>query len=291
MHTAQLRCFLTVADTLNFARAAEQLHITQPAVTQQIKALEKELGVRLFHRSTHSVRLTEEGLLFVNDAIQMVAVEDRAKRRFAGRSAEAFETLAAGCIHAQALPLLTAPLARMRPAHPALHPVLHIVPFQHIYRLLDEGSLDVVAAFEDPAGAAFHYQELLRTPMACICAENHPLAARAAVTPEDLQTVPLVLPTPAQVPPAVRQQQEALLGERPPTGLYICDTMDAAPVLIAAGYGVSVLPALLAAPPGVVQRPLKGGAPVSFGLYYKSVKDRPLLRDFLAFAGEGTEKL
>ena len=65
MHTAQLRCFLTVADTLNFARAAERLHITQPAVTQQIKALEKELGVRLFHRSTHSVRLTEEGLLAV----------------------------------------------------------------------------------------------------------------------------------------------------------------------------------------------------------------------------------
>lgn len=288
MHTAQLRCFLTVADTLNFARAAEQLHITQPAVTQQIKALEKELGVRLFHRSTHSVRLTEEGLLFVADAIQMVAVEDRAKRRFAGHSAETFETLAVGCIHAQALPLLTAPLARMRPAHPALRPVLHIVPFQHIYRLLDEGSLDAVAAFEDPAGAAFHYQELLRAPMVCVCPEGHPLAAHAAVTPEDLQTVPLVLPTPAQVPPAVRQQQEALLGERPPTGLYICDTMDAVPVLVAAGYGVSVLPSLLAAPPGVAQRPLEGGAPVSFGLYYKSLKDRPLLRDFLAFAGEGS---
>ncbi|OUN39630.1 hypothetical protein B5G28_04740 [Faecalibacterium sp. An77] len=65
MNTSQIQCFLTIADTLNFARAAEQLHITQPAVTQQLHALEKELGVRLFHRSTHSVRLTDEGMLFL----------------------------------------------------------------------------------------------------------------------------------------------------------------------------------------------------------------------------------
>ena len=48
MNTFQLTCFLAVAETLSFARAAEQLHVTQPAVTQQIKSLEKELNVKLF---------------------------------------------------------------------------------------------------------------------------------------------------------------------------------------------------------------------------------------------------
>lgn len=61
VNTFQLSCFLQVAETLNFARAAEILHVTQPAVTQQIRSLEKELGVPLFHRTTRSVKLTQAG--------------------------------------------------------------------------------------------------------------------------------------------------------------------------------------------------------------------------------------
>lgn len=55
MTTMQLDCFLIVAETLNFAAAAEKLNVTQPAVTQQIHALEKELNVKLFHRTTRTV--------------------------------------------------------------------------------------------------------------------------------------------------------------------------------------------------------------------------------------------
>ena len=72
MNTFQISCFLAVAEHLNFARAAEQLHVTQPAVTQQIHSLEKELGVSLFARTTRSVRLTQEGRLFLQDARQQV---------------------------------------------------------------------------------------------------------------------------------------------------------------------------------------------------------------------------
>ena len=65
MHTAQLECFMAVADRLNFSRAAEQLRLTQPAVSHQIKTLEEELGVALFLRTSKSVRLTREGHLFL----------------------------------------------------------------------------------------------------------------------------------------------------------------------------------------------------------------------------------
>ena len=57
MNTFQLSCFIRVAETLNFARAAEQLHVTQPAVTQQIQSLEKELNVKLFKRNTRTVKI------------------------------------------------------------------------------------------------------------------------------------------------------------------------------------------------------------------------------------------
>lgn len=285
MNTSQIQCFLTIADTLNFARAAEQLHITQPAVTQQLHALEKELGVRLFHRSTHSVRLTDEGMLFLPDARQIAAVSDRARKRFVHRSSETFETLTVGCMHMQSMSLLTAPLAAMQKDHPAFRPQFHVVPFRHIYRLLEEGSLDLVAEFQNGAASSFLYKELTRSPMVCICAEGHPLAKQAVVSPEDLRKVRLVVSDPSQVPPDVHHQQEALLGDRMPAELYFCDTVEAVAVLTAAGYGVSVLPSVLVpALPGLRQIPLEGGQPVSFGFYYKSWKDRPLLKAFITCA-------
>ena len=64
MNTTQLECFMEVANFLNFSRAAERLRITQPAVSHQINTLENELGVKLFHRTSKSVRLTQEGFLF-----------------------------------------------------------------------------------------------------------------------------------------------------------------------------------------------------------------------------------
>ena len=66
MNTFQLTCFLKVSQTLNFARAAEELNITQPAVTHQIHSLESELGTRLFRRNTRMVELTTDGFLFLD---------------------------------------------------------------------------------------------------------------------------------------------------------------------------------------------------------------------------------
>lgn len=62
LNTTQLECFLAVANCLNFSRAAEQLRLTQPAVSHQISTLEDELGVKLFKRTSKSVRLTRRGI-------------------------------------------------------------------------------------------------------------------------------------------------------------------------------------------------------------------------------------
>ena len=141
------------------------------------------------------------------------------------------------------------------------------------------------SALASRAASSFLYKELTRSPMVCLCAGEHPLAGRAEVSPEDLRKVPPVLPAPSQVPPAVHLQHQALLGDRPPFEIYFCDTVDAMAVLTASGYGVSVLPDLLVPDlPGLCQIPLKGSQPVSFGLYYKTVKGRPLVKAFLAAA-------
>ena len=82
MNTFQLSCYLAVANTLSFARAAQQMNISQPAITHQIKTLETELNVKLFRRSTRMVELTPEGQAFLSDAQSMVAIAQSAKLRF-----------------------------------------------------------------------------------------------------------------------------------------------------------------------------------------------------------------
>lgn len=98
MNTFQLSCFLAVAEHLNFARAAEELHVTQPAVTQQIHSLEKELGSTLFQRTTRKVSLTAEGLAFLSDAQQIQALTHRALDRFAHPQDQPFVPFALGSV-------------------------------------------------------------------------------------------------------------------------------------------------------------------------------------------------
>lgn len=81
MNTEQLRYFLSVADHCNFTEAAREHYVTQPAITHQISALERELGVKLFLRTTRSVKLTAAGELFVEDANVMLDQQERALAR------------------------------------------------------------------------------------------------------------------------------------------------------------------------------------------------------------------
>ena len=81
MNTTQLECFMAVANFLNFSRAAQQLRITQPAVSHQINTLEDELGVKLFHRTSKSVRLTQEGFQFTHYAGEILKLTDLSRAR------------------------------------------------------------------------------------------------------------------------------------------------------------------------------------------------------------------
>ena len=247
MNTVQLSCFLAVAETLNFARAAEQLHVTQPAVTQQIHTLERELGVQLFHRTTRTVRITEEGLAFLPDARQMVGLANRAVKRFASPDRQAVRTLSLGCHGYTQLFLLAPVLKELAAQYPDLHPRLQVVPFQHLYRMLEDGDVDAVVAFRQPEsrrGLSAVYRELRRVPIACLCARENPLAQRGSVALGDLAGEKLVLLDPAKARLEAVEVQAALLEGRAPSELYFCDSAEAATVLVQAGFGVSLLPDL-----------------------------------------------
>lgn len=81
MELRQIRSFLSVAETLHFGRSAELIHLSQPALSLQIRALEEEVGVRLFERNRRKTTLTAAGLVFRDDAAGVVSQLDQAIRR------------------------------------------------------------------------------------------------------------------------------------------------------------------------------------------------------------------
>ena len=287
MNTFQLSCFLTVAETLNFARAAKQLNVTQPAVTHQIRSLETELGVKLFKRSTRSVELTREGSIFINDAKSMIAISLRAKKRFESPSDHEIQVFSIGCHSYSQLFLLPDILRQMAQIHPSLHPRLQVVPFQHLYRLLEEEDVDVIVGFQesDEKKVPGIYRELMKVPIICVCSDTHPFASRPSIRPSDLEHERLVLNDPMKSPASVAKLQGLLMGGRAPADFYFCDSSEAATVLVQSGFGVCVLPDLYIPPDSrLLHIPMEGMDPLSFGVYYKSLKESPILRDFIRIA-------
>ncbi len=282
MNTYQLRCFLAVAEYLNFTKAAEHLHVTHPAVSQQIRNLEKELNTTLFDRSTRSVKLTSAGHIFLGDARQMLEIAGRAKRRFSDPLHDSIETLSLGTNNFPTLFRLTNTLAALRREHPTLHPRLHVIPFQHIFRRLDEGDLDAIITFRETTRNHAIYKELTQAPLICLCTSDHPLAAAGSITLDQLRDTPLVSITPPHTSMSIISIQGSLMGERPSSDFYFCDSVEATTALVSAGYGVSVLPNIIAPDhPPLVQLPIIDATPISFGIYYRSLTEKPLLAAFI----------
>ena len=103
----RIECFLAVAEHLNFARAATQLNVSQPAITRQIHTLEAELGTQLFIRSTRMVRLTENGRIFQSDAQLIVHTARRSVQRFASQDESKIIDFHIGCANPLHMELLS----------------------------------------------------------------------------------------------------------------------------------------------------------------------------------------
>uniref|UniRef100_UPI003D7DB1AD LysR family transcriptional regulator n=1 Tax=Brotaphodocola sp. TaxID=3073577 RepID=UPI003D7DB1AD len=147
MNTFQLACFLSVAKTLNFSRTAQELNISQPAVSHQINMLEKELNVKLFSRTSKSVTLTQEGLQFLPDADDMIHIAASAKERLASR--EQTVSFAIGCHNYAELEMVPGILRDLKKEYPLLRPMIHMVPFENLGNQLENGRIQIMSGMRD----------------------------------------------------------------------------------------------------------------------------------------------
>lgn len=289
MTTMQLDCFLIVAETLNFAAAADRLHVTQPAVTQQIHSLEKELNVKLFKRTTRTVKLTPEGFVFLNDAKSIQPIIGHAKKRFEEPASRELVLFSIGCHRQNELNLLPDILKKMRVHYPALHPVFQVIPFHHLHQLLKEDSVDVILDFQKELQRKSYgtYKELMKVKTMCILPEDSPLSQKAGLTIDDLKKEKVILFNPQIAPDCFNLIQRVILDQKSMADIYMQDSPESCITLAKAGFGIAVLPDLIPQKDtGLASIPFTGFEPMSYGAYYNSTAGNPVLKLFLQLCRE-----
>jgi DNA-binding transcriptional LysR family regulator len=278
MELRHLRYFVAVAHEGHITRAAEKLHIAQPPLSQQIKALEAEIGAALFVRHPRGVALTDAGRSFLSDAEAILASVGQAAQRArrtargeTGRIAVGFTTSAP--FH----PLVARAIREFRSARPDVSFVLEESSSGDLLAGLREERLDIAfirSGVADPEGLTVH--PLLQEDMAAALPARHRLARRPSLALKELASETFIL----YRRPDGRGLFDVIItacaaaGFSPHVGQEaprIVSTLN----LVAAGLGVTIVPASLSRLPleGVTYRPLRGRPPLKVPLSLASRRD------------------
>jgi DNA-binding transcriptional LysR family regulator len=288
-----LRSFVAVAEELHFSRAAERLHLAQPALSQQIIQLEQQLGVRLFERDHHAVHLTNAGQLFLNDALAILEQVDHSLLRMQQAQSGQIGRLDIGFVHAEIATANVIPdvLATYRQRFPAVDVQLKEMYLQEQLQALKQHQIQAgfAAAFQD-FSSEFDTEVLQRVPFVAVVPAQHHFASQPSVALSSLMEEPFFF-CPRDSDSGILYDRIAQICGRHPRVIQEVSDIHILLGLIAANLGVSLVAAsaMELRFPGVVFRPLSD-APHDLAfktvLHWRRDDHAPLLREFLAVARE-----
>ena len=295
MELRHLRYFVAVAEEMHFGRAAQRLHIVQPALSKQISALERELGVLLFSRTKRSVAFTPAGAAFYNEARDVLRRVDRARERVELTAAGALGTLDIGFAGPAMWAILPPLLRAHREAFPGVHLHLHEVGSGPQIRLLREGKLN--AGFVRVAGddEMLEFRPVWRDGIVVALPEEHPLAQGGKVDLAELADERFILVSRSYAP-GFHDDCMALCESYgfTPTVVEEGNTPAALFGMVAAGLGVTLAPSCELNVPwrGVTfQHPTRDPIVVEFAVAYRRSDDSPTLAAFLTTVDEVVAEL
>mgnify|MGYP002638326315 FL=1 len=284
MNTVQLECFIEVSQTLNFSRAAQNLKMTQPAVSHQINSLEAELGTKLFNRTSKSVELTRNGIRFIGPANDALKILGTAKARISEKLETEVLPLGIVCRNIQMSTVLPPLLSAVAKELPACRPSVKISPFMPVYSVTENETADVIFSYktEAPAQGRIVFRELMKCPICLICAENSELAQHDQITQAQLKGHSLALVSRQRSIDEIFRVTSAAAAQLHQNQIYLCETLDCALVLAEAGLCGCVAPRLGTQKGGGLKYiPITDAPPVSFGIYYSTLKANPVLKKFV----------
>jgi DNA-binding transcriptional LysR family regulator len=242
--TYQLQVFVAVVEEGSFTAAARRLHLTQPAVSRQVRLLQEHLGVRLFQRVGRRMVPTHAAERLVEMARQVLAFSRHIEEEMSFLRGEIIGVLRVGGSGAPAWHALSGLLPTFRAAYPGVGFRLDMLPAEGAGRALREGRLDLLITEEEISGHALACDLLVEMETVLVVPLDEPWIRRKRFSLGKLAEAPLILP--ASRTPAGRFLEEYLGGRgiRLPSPVHALDVVDpgAALPLVGAGLGVTLLP-------------------------------------------------
>ena len=243
MEMQQLRYVVAVARTGNFSRAAEQCHVAQPSLSQQIQKLEEELGERLFDRMKREAKPTSHGEAFLRRAVKILEEVDAAKREAADAQHSLRGTLTIGVLPTIAPYLLPDVMAKFMEKFPRVEIVVQEDTTARLLKLALAYEIDFALASQPIQDQRLEVRELFTEELLLALPPGHPLTRKRSVSAADLDEERLIV-----------MKDGHCLGDQV---LRFCDRRDVRPnisfrsaqletiqSLVRAGLGLSLIPAM-----------------------------------------------
>ncbi len=195
LDTQSLLAFIAVADNRSFSKAAEQLHLTQPAVSKRIALLESQLGATLFDRIRRQVLLTEAGNTLLPHAREIVHSLDKARKAIDDLGGRVSGRLAIAFSHHIGLHRLPPVLKRFAGEFPEVNFDIRFVDSEQAYALVERGEIDIAAVTLAPEPLdGITTTPVWRDPLAFVCSPDHSLHLQDRVSLEQLAKLEAILP-------------------------------------------------------------------------------------------------
>ena len=241
MRIEQLEYVATVARLGSFRRAADELHISQPALSGSVRSLERELGVDLLDRGRHGARMSDSGRELFPYILTLLDSFDRL-RHAAGEQHGSVRLVRLGTVSAATAPLLAPSIQQFRQSHPLTQVEVIGAQQADIHRGVLEGRFDlglVNYLDGDDLPPELETTPLLRGRPVVVLRADSPLAGHEAVRTADLLAEPLIVMRSGYV---MHRYLHRLLQGRPPAFSYSTDGADMGKLMVAEGLGLTVLP-------------------------------------------------
>jgi LysR family hydrogen peroxide-inducible transcriptional activator len=243
MEMHQLKYFLAIADTGNFTRAAEQCHVSQPSLSQQIIKLEEEVGHKLFDRMGRRVQLTDAGRLLEDHARAVLTTVENATRQLRESRGQGFGRLAIGVIPTIAPYLLPQALAVFMRASPNVELIIQEDYTARVIDGLCAGELDVAIAALPIDDENLVVEVLGSEPLLLVLPKGHPLTGKRRILLRDISGEPFVLISEVH---CLGEQVMSICRSQEINPRIVCRGAQISTVqaMVALGQGISLLPAM-----------------------------------------------
>jgi DNA-binding transcriptional LysR family regulator len=271
MDLKTLKTFQMIVNYGSFIRVAEEMNYAQSTVTMQIQKLESDLGVQLFERGK-KIRLTEAGRLFHEQSLQIIKHMEQLQSNISDLQLGEAGNIRLGVTEPTASYRLPAILERFLSHFPKIRISVDIANTPTLSERLLKGDIDIALCSAPELGSALYFEPLFKEKFVVLMPENHPLAQKAVIAPDDIREYRLLI-TSATCP--YRRKLEMVLQD---SGNISLDTMEigsmtALKYYVESGLGIALVPKIVTetVPNGTTVRTMTGSLiEMTFGILCKT---------------------